>query len=118
MLFILVVRFPDFLYVIVMIDHVTSSHCRWLITSPVINIRNEQSEFSTRPPDLVKADNLKGFLGDPRQGGGPEDLRVVVDWEAFVSCHADTFVYDASTKSVRIRVPGHKGFRLIRIVGK
>lgn len=51
-------------------------------------------------PGPVKVGYLKGFLGEPRQGGGPEHQWVVADWEAFVARHADTLVYDAATQTL------------------
>jgi len=41
---------------------------------------------------------LKGFLGNPCEGGGPTDLQAVTDWAEFAVRHADTFCYDASGK--------------------
>jgi len=53
----------------------------------------------------VHINHLRSFLGDPQQGGGPEDLRPVVDWETFVVRHAGTFIYDAVTKNVSACAP-------------
>jgi len=62
---------------------------------------------------------LKAFLGNPVSGGGPEDLRVVKDWEAFVGRHTDTFLYDAATRMLGLharsddRSPIHSGNEVI-----
>lgn len=50
---------------------------------------------------------LKAFLGDPLQGGGPKDLQVANDVEAFVDRHTDAFFYDTSTRMVGLRA--HSG---------
>lgn len=42
----------------------------------------------------MEVSGLGGFLGDPNQGGGPEDLEAVGDWAAFAKRHRDTFCYD------------------------
>lgn len=46
---------------------------------------------------------LKSFLGNPNQGGGPEDLLVVQDMQSFVDRHAELLCFaDAETKSVKL----------------
>jgi len=51
----------------------------------------------------IKVSALKSFLGNPNQGGGPEDLRVVADIPTFLRRHEDSFCYDAKTQSLRLR---------------
>jgi len=51
----------------------------------------------------AKLRTLKGFLGDRQNGGGPEDLRVVENWETFLSRHTERFVYDPSTQTLSLR---------------
>jgi len=45
---------------------------------------------------------MKSFLGDPSQGGGPEDLRVVADMQTFLGRHKETFSYDAATRTLSL----------------
>lgn len=59
--------------------------------------------FTLGRPGSVKVEILRGQLGNPNQGGGAEDLRVVADWATFVSRHAETFSYDAATKCLSLR---------------
>jgi len=47
---------------------------------------------------------LKGFLGNPCEGGSPHDARALTDWVAFAARHADTFRYDASGKTPILRL--------------
>jgi hypothetical protein len=61
--------------------------------------------MSTLQGGPVKIAVLKSFLGDPSQGGGPEDKRVVVDWGAFVARHADMFSHDTVNKKLSLCVP-------------
>jgi hypothetical protein len=63
-------------------------------------VQRLKSELCAGP---VKIRALKCFLGDPLQGGGPEDLRVLKNLKAFVSSHKDTFCYDPATKRLSLR---------------
>lgn len=53
----------------------------------------------------VNAGAIRAYLGNPEQGGGPEDLRVVADWESFVGRHPNQFTYDPGTRKIGIRAP-------------
>lgn len=50
----------------------------------------------------MKVSALKSFLGNPNQGGGPEDLRVVADIPTFLRRHEDMFSFDAVTQILRL----------------
>jgi len=91
-------------------------------------IKNKQEEAEERVVQRLTAKLqdgpvivpvLKAFLGNPVSGGGPEDLRVVKDWEAFVGRHTDTFLYDAATRMLGLharsddRSPIHSGNEVI-----
>lgn len=60
-------------------------------------------EASVQRPGCATQPDVKSFLGDPFKGGRPEDVDVVVDWEAFVGRHTAVFDYDATTKKLRLR---------------
>jgi len=51
----------------------------------------------------INSGGVKGFLGSPQQGGRPEDLQVIKNWEAFVERHGDTFCYDTKTTMLSLR---------------
>lgn len=57
-------------------------------------------------PGRMNLGDLRGFLGDPEQGGGREDLKVVTNIEEFVERHPDTFRYDGATKTLSLRAIG------------
>lgn len=61
-----------------------------------------QVEGFTWRPGRIHCDALKGYLGDPRKGGGPVEKQVVKNWKAFVSRHEDTFSYDDVSKVVSL----------------
>jgi len=51
----------------------------------------------------ISVSDLRSFLGNPHEGGGPEDLEAFGDAEAFVRRHYDRFWYDAGIRSVGLR---------------
>lgn len=60
-------------------------------------------EWNGGRPVPVHALDIRGFLGDPQQGGGSQDLEVVGDLVTFVQRHTGIFCYDAVTKRVSLR---------------
>jgi len=71
---------------------------------PEVRVVHRMSTRLERGPMKVCA--LKSFLGNPNQGGGAEDLRVVADVSSFLRSHADKFHYDADTQTIRLRNVG------------
>lgn len=54
-------------------------------------------------PAVMKVCDLKSFLGNPNQGGGPEDLWVTAGLQTFVKRHAHVFAYDEGNQRLSLR---------------
>jgi len=69
-------------------------------------------------PAHEKVSYLKAILGDPGQGGKPEDTRVLADIEAFVLRQKEKFNYDAATKKLSLRTLSVDGMTEAWVVDK
>jgi len=82
---------------------------RLRLRDPGIDAQTEQRVVARLTARLQRGSasvgDLRSFLGNQRQGGGPTDLRVVAEFEAFVGRHTDTFIYDAAAKRLSLRFP-------------
>lgn len=54
-------------------------------------------------PAAMKVCDLRSFLGNPNQGGGPEDLWVAAGLQTFVQRHAHVFAYDEANQRLSLR---------------
>jgi len=72
-------------------------------TDKKVEKRVAQRLMSRLQSGPVRLPDLRSFLGDPNQGGGPEDLRILADWPSFVGRHTETIDYDPVTESVSLR---------------
>eukprot|EP00667_Euglena_gracilis_P005848 EG_transcript_5895 len=54
----------------------------------------------------IHVGGLQGYLGNPQNGGCPEDRAVVADWRAFAARHTDKFQYEDSGRLPTLRLIG------------